>query len=57
MTNSSESACVSSCKNLIPTAYIKGDKCVRSCGKDESDNILYIDFSDKDAPKCIATCP
>ena len=49
--------CVSSCKNLIPTAYIKGNKCVRSCGKDDSDNILFIDLSDKDEPKCSSSCP
>ena len=57
MTNSSESVCVTSCKNLIPTAYIKGTICVRSCDKDESENVLYIDFSSKDAPKCSASCP
>ena len=57
MTNTSESVCVLSCKNLVPTAYIKGTMCVRSCGKDENNKVLFIDFSSKDAPKCSDSCP
>ena len=54
MTNSSESVCVPSCKNLIPAAYINkaGNACTRSCAAGE-----VIDKTDLDKPKCTDTCP
>ena len=54
MSNSSESVCVPSCKNLIPAAYINkaGNACTRSCAAGE-----VIDKTDLDKPKCTDTCP
>ena len=54
LTNSNSKVCVSSCKNLLPTAYINkaGDTCTRSCEAGE-----VIDKTDSDKPKCATTCP
>ena len=55
MTNSSESVCVPSCKNLLPTAYIiKSTKqCVRVC---PSGTLPYIDDIKALHPECVALC-
>ena len=47
--------CVSSCKNLSPSAYISQDEteCVSECAINE-----VIDFiTDIDNPKCVISCP
>ena len=37
ITNANENRCVSSCKNLIPSAFINkdGDSCIRKCSSNE----------------------
>ena len=56
LTNPSSPICVSSCKNLIFSAFInkEGNKCVESCIYDE--NTFYIDDTNAD-PKCTDSCP
>ena len=48
--------CVSSCKNLEPTAYINtvNNKCVRNCA---DTSLPYLDLSVFDKPTCVITCP
>ena len=57
MTNTTHPACVSSCYNLDPPAYIKidGKTCTREC-KDDGGSVIPIDYSDPKNPKCISTC-
>ena len=51
------SVCVTSCKNLIPTAYIYDDAGVATCKTECPSDKKYIDAVDPDYPKCVANCP
>ena len=45
---------VSSCKNLVPPAYIDDNKCVRNCPT--KGNIYLDEISDSNNPKCASNC-